>query len=152
MARKKVTRTYQVVAVPERILRLLNYGTMSRDDVSEEDLEKLATIRNVVELARTILDFLLNDPNRGFTATEISEAVESVSRNKVRLLLAGLGVEHRHRGRTLFSIYPPTVMSEPQSRQRSRISTSRRRREAVEKIEGRPLRSILVDRPSGSDS
>lgn len=101
----------KLVSVPGHIMRALQGSSVARENLSEAVAEKLVSIRNADDLAKSILRFLINHADRGFTASEICTAVEGVGRNKVRLLLAGLGVEYRRCGKVLFSINPPETQT-----------------------------------------
>ncbi len=106
-SRKHKRKVLKVVAVPGHILRSLHGNRVVRGQVSETEAEKLRAIPDADDLTRLVLRFLVDHSDRGFTATEIGNAVEEVGRNKVRLLLTGLGVEYRRHGKVLFSINPP---------------------------------------------
>lgn len=105
-SRRQKCEVVKVVVVPRHILRSLNGTKVVRGQVSETEAEKLRAIPDADELTRLILRFLVDHPDRSFTATEIGKAIAEVGRNKVRLLLTGLGVEYRRQGKVLFSLKP----------------------------------------------
>jgi len=106
-SRRNKCEVAKVVVVPRHILRSLQGTKVVRGQVSKTEAEKLRANPDADELTRLILRFLVDHPDRSFTATEIGKAIEEVGRNKVRLLLSGLGVEYHRQGKFLFSLNPP---------------------------------------------